>query len=115
MGQAADTAARDEPASKADFDFPWKEAQDAYSVPLMALFVQAVHNLIDWVRPHEFLDTELYHLIGDSEIGRRHGPAGPGLQSGGRRTLTEATHRGTGACWHGVSGTDILVLVLDCL
>ena len=56
----------------ADFDSPWKEAIDAYFRPFMALFFPAVHDRIDWARPHEFLDAELQRITGDSEIGRRY-------------------------------------------
>ncbi len=37
----------------------------------MALFFPAVHDLIDWRRPHEFLDAELQRITGDSDLGRR--------------------------------------------
>jgi hypothetical protein len=37
----------------------------------MALLFPAVHDLIDWSRPHEFLDAELQRITGDSSIGRR--------------------------------------------
>ena len=56
----------------ADFDSPWKEAIDAFFEPFMALFFPVVHDLIDWHRPHEFLDAELQRITGDSEIGRRY-------------------------------------------
>ena len=60
------------PTRTADFDSPWKEAIDAFFQPLMALFFPVVHELIDWHRPHEFLDAELQRITGDSEIGRRY-------------------------------------------
>ena len=60
------------PARTADFDSPWKEAIDAFFQPFMALFFPVVHDLIDWHRPHEFLDAELQRITGDSEIGRRY-------------------------------------------
>jgi hypothetical protein len=59
------------PAPAADFDSPWKEAIDAFFQPFMALFFPAVHDLIDWSRPHEFLDAELQRITGDFSIGRR--------------------------------------------
>ncbi|AUB80573.1 DUF4351 domain-containing protein [Candidatus Thiodictyon syntrophicum] len=70
--QAETTSNPTEAAAPApDFDSPWKEAMDAWFQPFMALFFPAVHDLIDWTRPHEFLDAELQRLTGDSEIGRR--------------------------------------------
>lgn len=60
------------PAPAADFDSPWKEAIDAFFRPLMALFFPAVHDQIDWSRPHEFLDAELQRITRDSTIGRRY-------------------------------------------
>lgn len=59
-------------APSADFDSPWKEAMDAWFQPFIVLFFPAVHGLIDWTRPHEFLDAELQRITGDSEIGRRY-------------------------------------------
>lgn len=56
----------------ADFDSPWKEAIDTWFQPFMALFFPVVHDLIDWTRPHEFLDAELQRITGDSAIGRRY-------------------------------------------
>ena len=56
----------------ADFDSPWKEAIGAYFQPFMALFFPAVHDLIDWARPYEFLDAELHQISGDADIGRRY-------------------------------------------
>lgn len=61
----------DEPGAP-DYDSPWKEAIDAYFRPFMALFFPSVHALIDWSRPHEFLDAELQRITGDSTIGRRY-------------------------------------------
>ncbi len=56
----------------ADFDSPWKEAIGAYFQPFMALFFLAVHDRIDWARPHEFLDAELQQITGDADLGRRY-------------------------------------------
>ena len=65
-----DTEAEGEPTG--DFDSPWKEAIGAYFQPFMALFFPAVHALIDWDRPYEFLDAELQKITGDANFGRRY-------------------------------------------
>ena len=56
----------------ADFDSPWKEAIGAYFQPFLALFFPAVHDLIDWNQPYEFLDAELQQITGDADLGRRY-------------------------------------------
>ena len=69
MTQTTDT--RPDPPPRPDYDSPWKEAIDAFFQPFMALFFPAVHDLIDWDRPYEFLDAELRQITADSAIGRR--------------------------------------------
>ena len=54
-----------------DYDSPWKEAIGAYFQPFMRLFFESVHAHIDWSQPHEFLDTELQKITGDSQLGKR--------------------------------------------
>ncbi len=43
-----------------------------YFEPAMVFFFPQTAALIDWQRPHEFLDKELQQVAPDAEIGRRY-------------------------------------------
>jgi hypothetical protein len=53
------------------FDAPWKVAVERFLQPLLQLCFPAVHEVIDWRQPPEFLDTELPQLGHEHEQGGR--------------------------------------------
>jgi hypothetical protein len=55
-----------------DFDSPWKEALDEFFEPFLALLFPHVHEVIDWSRGYESLDTELQQILRDADQGRKH-------------------------------------------
>ncbi len=61
-----------EELSRADNDSPWKEILEAYFPQAMQFFFPQTAALIDWERPHEFLDKEFQQIARDAEQGRRY-------------------------------------------
>jgi hypothetical protein len=59
-------------ASRPDYDSPWKEILRQYFQPAMALLFPQVAELINWQRPHEFLDTEFQQIAPEADVGRRY-------------------------------------------
>ncbi|MEA5574441.1 DUF4351 domain-containing protein [Calothrix sp. UHCC 0171] len=57
---------------RADNDSPWKEILEAYFPQAMQLFFPQTAALIDWQRPHEFLNKEFQQIDRDAEQGRRY-------------------------------------------
>ncbi|BAY82898.1 hypothetical protein NIES267_23830 [Calothrix parasitica NIES-267] len=57
---------------RADNDSAWKEILEAYFPQAMQLFFPETAALIDWERPHEFLDKEFQKIVRESEQGRRY-------------------------------------------
>ncbi len=57
---------------RADLDGPWKEVLEAYFPQAMQFFFPQTAALIDWNRPHEFLDKEYQKIARDAEQGRRY-------------------------------------------
>jgi hypothetical protein len=57
---------------RADNDSPWKEILEAYFPEAMKFFFPQTAALIDWERPHEFLDKEFQQIARDAEQGRRY-------------------------------------------
>src|SRR5438552_15922297 len=57
------------PAS--EFDEAWKMAIQTFLQPCLHLCFRAVHDLVDWRHPPEFLDTELQKIAPDHEQGGR--------------------------------------------
>ncbi len=57
---------------RADNDSPWKEILEAYFPQAMQFFFPQTARLIDWKRPHEFLDKEFQKIVRDAEQGRRY-------------------------------------------
>jgi hypothetical protein len=57
---------------RADQDSPWKEILEAYFPQAMQFFFPQTAALIDWERPHEFLDKEFQQIARDAEQGRRY-------------------------------------------
>ncbi len=55
----------------ANYDEAWKEALDLYFQPLLSFFFPAVHALIDWQQPIQFLDKEFQQLIPAAQLGQR--------------------------------------------
>jgi len=55
----------------ADYDSPWKEALQRYFEPFMALCYPQIHQDIDWLKGHEFLDKELQKVVRKAGLGRR--------------------------------------------
>ena len=47
-----------EERKRADQDSPWKEILEAYFPQAMQFFFPQTAALINWERPHEFLDKE---------------------------------------------------------
>jgi Domain of unknown function (DUF4351) len=57
---------------RADNDSPWKEILEAYFPQAMQFFFPQTATLIDWERPHEFLDKEFQQIDREAEQGRRY-------------------------------------------
>ena len=57
---------------RADNDSPWKEILEAYFPQAMQFFFPQTAALIDWKRPHEFLDKEFQKIAREAEQGRRY-------------------------------------------
>ncbi|MBD2340932.1 DUF4351 domain-containing protein [Calothrix sp. FACHB-156] len=61
-----------EERERADQDSPWKEILEAYFPQAMQFFFPQTAALINWERPHEFLDKEFQQIARDAEQGRRY-------------------------------------------
>ncbi len=57
---------------RADLDSPWKEIIEAYFPQAMQFFFPQTAALINWERPHEFLDKEFQQITRQAEQGRRY-------------------------------------------
>jgi Domain of unknown function (DUF4351) len=57
---------------KADLDTPWKTVLRSYFPQAMEFFFPNTAALIDWTRPHEFLDKEFQKISQDAQVGRRY-------------------------------------------
>ncbi|MEH2198930.1 DUF4351 domain-containing protein [Nostoc sp.] len=57
---------------RADNDSPWKEILEAYFPQAMQFFFPQTAALINWERPHEFLDKEFQQIAREAELGRRY-------------------------------------------
>ncbi|MUL36497.1 DUF4351 domain-containing protein [Gloeocapsopsis dulcis] len=58
--------------SRADNDSPWKEILEAYFPQAMQFFFPQTAALINWQRPHEFLDKEFQQIAREAKLGRRY-------------------------------------------
>jgi len=61
-----------EERERADNDSPWKEILEAYFPQAMQFFFPQTAALINWERPHEFLDKEFQQIVREAELGRRY-------------------------------------------
>jgi hypothetical protein len=59
-----------EELERADNDSPWKEILEAYFPQAMQFFFPETAKIIDWERPHEFLDKEFQQIAREAELGR---------------------------------------------
>ncbi len=57
---------------RADNDSAWKEILEAYFPQAMQFLFPETAALIDWERPHEFLDKEFQQIASEAEQGRRY-------------------------------------------
>ncbi|WP_373530818.1 DUF4351 domain-containing protein [Nostoc sp.] len=57
---------------RVDNDSPWKEILEAYFPQAMQFFFLRTAELINWERPHEFLDKEFQQITRTAEQGRRY-------------------------------------------
>ena len=57
---------------RVDNDSPWKEILEAYFAQAMQFFFPQTAALINWERPHEFLDKEFQQIARNAEQGRRY-------------------------------------------
>lgn len=57
--------------TRSDQDSPWKEILRQYFQQAMLFFFPETAELIDWTRPHEFLDKEFQQIAPESETGKR--------------------------------------------
>ncbi|BAY44667.1 hypothetical protein SAMD00079811_22680 [Scytonema sp. HK-05] len=57
---------------RVDNDSPWKEILEAYFPEAMEFFFPQTAALINWKRPHEFLDKEFQQIARNAEQGRRY-------------------------------------------
>ncbi|MDJ0733529.1 MAG: DUF4351 domain-containing protein [Nostocaceae cyanobacterium] len=57
---------------RADLDSPWKEILEAYFPQAMQFFFPQTAALINWERPHEFLDKEFQQIVRQAQQGRRY-------------------------------------------
>lgn len=55
-----------------DYDSPWKDALAAYFRDFMTLLWPSLATLIDWSKPHVFLDKELQRRVRDGDAGRSY-------------------------------------------
>ncbi|YAF97189.1 MAG: DUF4351 domain-containing protein [Nodularia sp. CChRGM 3473] len=58
--------------ARADNDSPWKEILEAYFPQAIQFFFPQTAALINWQRPHEFLDKEFQQIAREAELGRRY-------------------------------------------
>ncbi|MEH2315428.1 MAG: DUF4351 domain-containing protein [Nostoc sp.] len=61
-----------EERERADNDSPWKEILEGYFPQAMQFFFPQTAALINWERPHEFLDKEFQQIAREAELGRRY-------------------------------------------
>lgn len=61
-----------EELGRADNDSPWKEILEAYFPQAMQFFFPQTAALINWKRPHEFLDKEFQKIAREAEQGRKY-------------------------------------------
>ncbi|MEH2162154.1 MAG: DUF4351 domain-containing protein [Nostoc sp.] len=61
-----------EKLERADNDSPWKEILEAYFPQAMQFFFPETAKIINWERPHEFLDKEFQQIAREAELGRRY-------------------------------------------
>ena len=61
-----------EKRERADNDSPWKEILEAYFPQAIQFFFPQTAALINWERPHEFLDKEFQQIVREAELGRRY-------------------------------------------
>jgi hypothetical protein len=61
-----------EERERANNDSPWKEILEAYFPQAMQFFFPQTAALINWERPHEFLDKEFQQIAREAELGRRY-------------------------------------------
>ncbi|MBL8152315.1 MAG: transposase, partial [Blastocatellia bacterium] len=52
-------------------DSPWKELIEKFLPEFMKFFFPKAYNKVDWTRPHEFLEQELYQIHPEGETGKR--------------------------------------------
>jgi hypothetical protein len=64
---------------RTDLDLPWKDILKAYFPQAIAFFFPQTAALIDWERPHEFLDKGFQQIIRDAELGKRYADLSIGL------------------------------------
>lgn len=57
---------------RADLDGPWKDILRAYFPQAIAFFFPQTAALIDWSRPHNFLDKELVQISREAALGKRY-------------------------------------------
>ena len=57
---------------RADYDGAWKEALHLYLEEFMEVLFSAVHRMVDWSAPIEFLDNELRTVARKAKLGKRH-------------------------------------------
>jgi hypothetical protein len=57
---------------RADLDGPWKDILRTYFPQAIQFFFPNTAVLIDWQRPHEFLDKELLQIAREAELGKRY-------------------------------------------
>ncbi|AUT00153.1 hypothetical protein CLI64_07035 [Nostoc sp. CENA543] len=57
---------------RSDNDSPWKEILEAYFPQAMQFFFPQTAALINWERPHQFLDKEFQQIAREAELGRRY-------------------------------------------
>ncbi|QMS86540.1 DUF4351 domain-containing protein (plasmid) [Nostoc edaphicum CCNP1411] len=60
-----------EELQRADNDSPWKEILEAYFPQAMQFFFPQTAALINWERPHEFLDKEFQQIALNEGVGSR--------------------------------------------
>jgi len=58
--------------ARTDQDSPWKEILRQYFPEAIAFFFPALHRLLDWKKPPEFLDKEFQQIAPDSATGKRY-------------------------------------------
>jgi hypothetical protein len=55
-----------------DFDNPWKSILEKYFPEFMVFFFPGIHDDIDWMKGHDFMDQEFQQIVRDADLNKRY-------------------------------------------